>query len=91
MISHYLATMATKSGFPVHLPTAQSITRARIENALRFIATIVAEPGGEVYLLIFERLEQELAAIDTKTDALARARAMIAATSKSSPSTPHGA
>jgi hypothetical protein len=42
------------------------------------MAEIVASPGGEVYLPIFERLEAELAAIDTKTDALARARSLAA-------------
>ena len=38
------------------------------------MAKVVAGPGGEVYLPIFERLERELAALDAKSDALARAR-----------------
>lgn len=67
------------------------ITRARIERALQVVATIVAGPKGEAYLPIFERLERELAAIDAKTDALARARAVIVASSRSSLSTRHGA
>ena len=46
------------------------------------MAEIVTSPGGEVYLPIFERLEAELAAIDTQSDALARAR-LLAASPKS--------
>ncbi len=67
------------------------ITRSRIEQALRFVASIVAKPGGEVYLPIFERLERELAAIDKKADAIERARSLIAVIPKSSPSTRPGA
>lgn len=55
------------------------------------MAEIVAGPDGEVYLPIFERLERELAAIDVKTDALTRARAMAATNPRSSPSTRPGA
>lgn len=66
-------------------------SRERIERALRFVAGIVVEPGGEVYLPIFERLERELADIDAKADALARARSIAAFNSKSSPSTRRGA
>lgn len=67
------------------------ISRARIERALHFVAIVVAAPGGEAYLPIFERLERELAALDAKTDALARARSLIAASPRSSPSTRPGA
>lgn len=67
------------------------VSRERIERALRFVAAIVAEPGGEVYLPIFERLERELTDMDTKADALARARSIAAFNSKSSPSTRRGA
>lgn len=67
------------------------IARARIEQALRFMADIVTGPGGEVYLPIFERLERELAAIDAKSDALQRARTMVGATPRSSPSIRHDA
>ena len=67
------------------------VSRERIECALRFVAAIVVEPGGEVYLPIFERLERELAEIDAKADALARARSIAAFNSKSSPSTRRGA
>ena len=49
------------------------------------MAEIVAGPDGEVYLPIFDRLERELAVIDAKTDALTRARAMIATNPRSSP------
>lgn len=68
-----------------------SVSRERIERALRFVAAIVAEPGGEVYLPIFERLERELTEIDTKADALARARSIASFNSRSSPSTRRGA
>lgn len=67
------------------------ITRARIEQALRFMANIVTGPDGEVYLPIFERLERELAAIDAKSDALQRARTMVGASPRSSPSIRHDA
>jgi hypothetical protein len=67
------------------------VSRERIERALRFVAAIVAEPGGEVYLPIFERLERELTDIDAKADALARARTIAAFNSRSSPSTRRGA
>lgn len=76
------------AGSPI---TGNSITRARIEQALGFMAAIVAAPGGEIYLPIFERLERELVAVDAKTDALQRARSMVAAIPKSSPSTRRGA
>lgn len=66
-------------------------TQERIERALRFMAQVVAGPDGEVYLPIFERLERELAALDAKSSALERARAMVAATPRSSPATRHGA
>lgn len=67
------------------------VTRARIERALRFMASIVAGPDGEVYLPIFERLERELAAIDAKSDSLQRARTMVGAIPRSSPSIRHDA
>ena len=67
------------------------ITRVRIERALQFMAMIVAGPDGDLYLPLFERLERELAAIDAKADALARARTIAAFNSRSSPSTQHGA
>ncbi len=75
------------------MPSAavKPVTRARIEHALQFMAAIVAAPDGDLYLPIFERLERELAAIDAKADALARARSMIAVSPRSSPSTGHGA
>lgn len=70
---------------------AELISRARVERALHFLATIVTETGGEVYLPLFERLERELAAIDAKADALARARTIAAFNSRSLPSTQHDA
>lgn len=55
------------------------------------MAMIVAGPDGDLYLPIFERLEAELAAIDRKTDALARARTIATFNSRSLPSTRRGA
>jgi hypothetical protein len=52
------------------------VDRSRLEGALRIVAAIVARPGGEIYLPIFERLERELAAFDKAETALARARAI---------------
>ena len=54
----------------------QSVDRVRLERALRIVAAIVARPGGEVYVPIFERLERELAALDHARSAVDRARAM---------------
>lgn len=49
--------------------------RFRIERALKVAAHYVNE-GGPVYLPIFERLERELAALETTASALDRARKM---------------
>lgn len=54
--------------------------RERVERALRTVAALVAQPGGEVYLPIFERLERELAAIEIQDRALERARALARVT-----------
>lgn len=78
------------AGLVVSSPACHPITRERVQRALHFVAEIVASPGGEVYLPIFERLEAELAAIDRKTDALARARSFATFKSRSSPSTRRG-
>lgn len=72
-------------------PANAPVSRERIERALCFVAAIVAEPGGEVYLPIFGRLERELAELDAKADALARARTIATFNSKSLPSTRRGA
>lgn len=58
---------------------APSPSLARLERALRTCARIVAAPGGEVYVPIFERLEAEIAAHAQRQDARARARALLAA------------
>ena len=68
----------------------RSVSRERIERALEFVAMIVTGPDGDVYLPIFARLERELAAIDERENALARARS-IALNPKSSPSNRRGA
>lgn len=54
-----------------------AVTRERLERALRAIASIVAQPGGEVYVPIFERLEHELQLFNEKRAAIERARAML--------------
>lgn len=51
-----------------------NITTERIERGLRTIARVVAAPGGEIYLPIFERLESELADRKRIKDARTRAR-----------------
>lgn len=56
------------------MPRAVPVTTDRIERALRDAAIIVASPGGERYVAIFERLERELARRQTADDAVARAR-----------------
>lgn len=55
----------------------QPMTTERIERALRDVAAIVAAPGGEAYVPLFERLERELAERQSRQDAIARARAMV--------------
>jgi hypothetical protein len=47
--------------------------RERIERAMETLALIM-EDDGEVYAPIFERLEQELAALDRRDSAVDRAR-----------------
>lgn len=59
------------------MTTRPAITTERIERALRDAALIVAAPGGDVYVPIFERLERELAQRQRQQDAVARARAML--------------
>lgn len=49
--------------------------RARLENALEFVATMVADrDDGAAYLPIFVRLENELAAMEEKETAIQRAK-----------------
>ncbi len=54
----------------------------RIERALRVAARIVARPGGEAYVPIFERLERELAERQRERGAVARARAIAGAAAR---------
>lgn len=56
-----------------------AISDERLERALRTIAGIVARPGGETYVPLFERLESEVQKRQRAQDARARARALIAA------------
>lgn len=60
------------------MTTGRPITAERIERALRAVARIVARPGGEAYIPIFERLERELAERQHQQSAVARARAIAA-------------
>lgn len=53
---------------------ADQISTESLERALRTAAGIVAAPGGEVYVPIFERLESELSARQRKSDARERAK-----------------
>jgi len=58
---------------------ASAISRERLVSALHITAGIVAQPGGEVYAPIFERLELELAEVDRHQSVVARARALAIA------------
>ncbi len=53
-------------------------TPAQLRAALDHAALVVAE-RGEAYLVIYERLEQEVAALDSKASALERARRLAVA------------
>lgn len=61
------------------MTSADKITTEQLERALRTAAGIVAAPGGEVYVPIFERLENELLARRRKNDARERARRIAVA------------
>lgn len=55
--------------------------RARVENALGYVAAMVAErEDGATYLPIFFRLEKELAALNEKESAIERARRLARST-----------
>ena len=79
------------NGHAAHIASGTPVTCARVEQALRIVAEIVAGPDGEAYLPIFERLEGELATLEAQADTLARARRVAASTPRFSPSTPRGA
>lgn len=57
--------------------------RERIERAMLTLAIII-ENDGEVYAPIFERLEQELAALDRRESTIERAK-QLAHASRSAP------
>lgn len=66
---------------PLHIPSqtgrlcatpAAQVLEARIVNALGTVAQLVIE--DPTYISVFERLEQELADIQTRNDAIERAR-----------------
>lgn len=54
------------------------VSTDRLDRTLRTVARIVAGPGGEKYIALFERLESEMAARERMSDARARARALAA-------------
>jgi len=56
---------------------SRPITTERLTRALQIAARIVTAPGGEVYVAIFERLEQELAQRARASDAVSRARIVL--------------
>lgn len=58
-------------------PTGNHVTTERLERALRTCAQVVAQPGGETYVAIFERLEREVAERRSAQDARTRARALL--------------
>jgi hypothetical protein len=59
---------------------SNDVLRARVENALEYVALMVAErDDGEAYLPIFTRLEEKLAALSEKESAVARAKRLAAA------------
>lgn len=60
------------------MSTAAPVSTERLDRALRTVARLVAGPGGEKYVPVFERLESELAARQRMSDARARARALAA-------------
>ena len=62
---------------PRRAPASNPITVERLERALRTIARIVASPGGEVFVPVFERIESELEKRKRVEDARERARALL--------------
>ena len=62
---------------PRHPPAPNHVSTARVERALRTAARLVAARGGEVFVPVFERLELELEARRRKSDAVARAKALL--------------
>lgn len=62
------------------MTTPAALSTERLGRALRTVARIVAGPGGEKYILLFERLESEMAARERMSDARARARALAEST-----------
>lgn len=53
-------------------PSLDTILRNRLENALATVAQLVIE--DPVYIPVFERVEQELAALDAQSETIFRAR-----------------
>jgi hypothetical protein len=61
---------------------AVDVLRARLQNALEFVAAMVSDrDDGDVYLSIFIRLENELATIQQKETAIERAKRLARAKS----------
>lgn len=53
----------------------ETVDLHRVKSAYEYVARMVAErPDGEIYLPVFERLEREIAALETRETAIERAR-----------------
>ena len=61
---------------PRHSPP-HHVSTARVERALRTAARLVAGPGGDVFVPVFERMERELESRRRKSDSVARAKALL--------------
>lgn len=54
------------------------IDAPRIEEAFFRVATLVSQPGGEVYIPLFDRLKAEWKAVENRRAKIREARAMAA-------------
>lgn len=58
---------------------ARDTKRAQVESAMIYVAEMIGLDGGEVYLPIFERLEDELEKLSSQDTAIERARRLAQA------------
>jgi hypothetical protein len=63
-----------------HSNPSDNVSTDRLARALHTCAQVVALPGGEAYIGIFERLERDVAQRRSAQDARERARALLNAT-----------
>lgn len=57
--------------------TIQHAKRAQLVELLEYVAGMIDGPGGEAYLPIFQRVEEEIQAISVKENAIERARRIL--------------